>query len=421
MRFAALWVCLVLGTVAEAQVEGHRAPDVCRLPISALAVAPPDVQRARRAVPDCTPATEGTQFEVTYTGFPPGAEAAFQAAVDTWACNVRSDQVVRVAASWTSLSATTLGSAGPFLFRNFDGAPTRDVWYPAALADALSGRDLGDGGADIEASFNSDFSDWHFGPGPPPSGTYDLTTVVLHELAHGLGFIGALEVEGGRGFIGQDPEGAFSYDLHTQTASGVSLLDSGRFPDGSAALASALVGSVAFAGQGVLQASGGTAPIYAPRPWVQGGSYSHLDEAAYPANTPDGLMTPFIARNEVIDAPGAVVCGVMADVGWTLAGRCDEQVGPLSRLAPQVTLRFRGPNPSSLETAVEVSSPGSVSARVVLVDVLGRVVTDYGTTVLVAGTPRTVTIRSSGLASGVYFLSVRGGPEAALLPLVVRR
>ena len=282
MRHVALLVCFALGTVAEAQVESRSAPTVCRLPVSALAATPTPFRAVRAAIPDCDPATEGAQFEVTYDGFPAGAEAAFQAAVDTWACNIRSDQVIRVSASWTSLSASTLGSAGPFLFRNFDAAPTRDVWYPSALADDLSGRDLGDGGADIEANFNSDFSDWHFGPGPPPSGRYDLSTVVLHELAHGLGFIGALEVDGGRGFVGREPAGAFSYDLHTQAESGVSLLDSGRFPDGSAALATALVGDVQFAGQGVLQASGGPVPLYAPRPWVQGGSYSHLDEETLP-------------------------------------------------------------------------------------------------------------------------------------------
>ena len=78
-----------------------------------------------------------------------------------------------------------------------------------------------------------------------------------------------------------------------------------------------------------------------------------------------------------------------------------------------MTLARRGPNPFDGATTVEIASPGSVSVRIQLVDVLGRVVADYGTSVLVGGAPRTVTVRGSGLASGVYFLSVRGGPEAA--------
>lgn len=412
---------LLVSTSVQAQTEGRVAPTVCHLPVSALSASGVGARVARPAAPDCNPATEGARFEVTYDGFPAEAEEAFQAAVDTWSCRIRSSQTVRVSASWTSLSATTLGSAGPFLYRNFPAAPTRDVWYPAALADALSGDDLNGDAADIEASFNSDFDDWHFGPGPAPSGLYDLYTVVLHELGHGLGLIGSLEVDDGLGYVGQDPEGAFSYDLHTQTPKGVSLLDSGRFPDGSVALADALQEEVRFVGRGVEQAVGGSVPLYMPRPWVQGGSYSHLDEDAFAAGTRDGLMTPFIARSETIAEPGPVVCGMIADVGWTLAGRCAELVGALPQTVSRVTATRRGPNPFTGTTTIELESLEPVSVRVTLIDMLGRRVRDYGTMVLVGGTARDIQIGASGLASGVYVLSVRGGPEALAVPVTVVR
>ena len=420
---ARLAVLLILGLAvsASAQVEVLWAADRCVLPVTALQASPAEARRTRALVPDCVPATEGVVIEVTYDGFPPAAEAAFQAAVDTWACRVRSDQVIRVLATWEPLAPSTLGSAGPFLYRNFEGAPTRDVWYPSALADALMGRDLGEDQPDIEAFFNSDLDDWHFGPGPPPADQYDLYTVVLHELGHGLGLIGAMTVRGSLGFVGEDPSGPYSYDLHSQTATGVPLLDSDVFPDRSVALADALRDEVRFAGRAVEQVNGRSVPLYSPPQWVQGGSYSHLSEQVYPASTPDGLMTPFIARGETVDAPGKVVCAMIADVGWPLAGACADQVGPLPPTNTAVRVDPRGANPFRSRTVVRVTSEDPVSIRLTLLDVLGRRVADYGTAILVAGRGRDLTIDAGGLASGVYVLAVRGGPEPVYLPLTIAR
>ncbi len=420
-RLLPLCAALLVAAAPSAQVEVLRATDRCVLPVTALQAPAVSARTAFPAAPDCDPATEGAVFEVSYDGFPTAAEAAFQAAVDTWSCRVRSAQPIRVLATWGELAPSTLGSAGPFLYRNFDGAPTRDVWYASALADALTGRDLGEDRPDVEAFFNSEFDDWHFGPGPPASDEYDLYTVVLHELAHGLGFIGSMTVEGSVGRIGDDPSGPFSYDLHTQTATGAPLLDSDRFPDGSVRLATALQGEVRFAGRAVEQVTGDTVPLYSPPRWVQGGSYSHLAEEVYRVSTPDGLMTPFIARGETVAAPGEVVCAVVADIGWPLAGDCATLVGPLPGFDPTITLDRIGPNPTATRTAIRLSSEEAVSVRVTLTDALGRRVADYGTFVLVGGTARSVTVDATALGAGTYFLAVRGGPEPVVLPLTVVR
>ena len=128
---------------------------------------------------------------------------------------------------------------GRLLYRNFSGAPARDTWYPAALASVFAGRDLDTSQPDIVAHFNSTFQAWHRDPTtPPPADRYDLSTVVLHEIAHGLGFIGALTVENGLGLVGasESSRGPYVYDRHTEDGAGVLLLDSRVYPDRSTAL-----------------------------------------------------------------------------------------------------------------------------------------------------------------------------------------
>ncbi|WP_412063006.1 hypothetical protein [Rubrivirga sp. IMCC45206] len=415
---AALVACAAPGS---AQTERSARPVLFEMPVSEAAMPARSSAGRAATAPDCDPASEGAVFQVDYTGFPAAAKAAFQTAVDTWACRIRTTQPIRIDASWASLDASTLGSAGPFLYRNFPGAPTRGVWYPAALADHLADQDLGDGAADIEATFNSDFGDWHIGPGSAPSGLYDLTTVVLHEIGHGLGFIGALKVEGGVGRVGTDPEGPFSYDLHAQTEAGVSLLNENVFPNRSVVLADALQSPVRFAGTAVDQTVGRPVLLYTPPRWVPGGSYSHLDEDTFGASTGDGLMTPFIARGEVVPAPGPVVCAVLADVGWALAGDCADKVGRLPETSAQITATLRGRHPVMGQTRISITASDAVSVRATLVDVLGRRVVDYGSAVLVGGSTFEVVVDGAQLAAGLYVLRVLGGPESVALPLVVAR
>ena len=100
----------LLAASASAQVAHRRAPDLCRLPVVEAAV-PAALRAARPARIDCDPASVGARFEVEYTGFPPGAEEAFQAAVDTWACRIRSTETIRVSALWAPLDAGTLAMA----------------------------------------------------------------------------------------------------------------------------------------------------------------------------------------------------------------------------------------------------------------------------------------------------------------------
>ena len=410
------------GAAAQTAPPETAGPAWCELPVVEASVPPPPAGAALRAESVCDASGPGARFEVTYEGFSAAAQAAFQAAVDTWSCLLRSDQPVRVEARWTGLNPTTLGSAGPRLVRNFEGAPARDTWYPAALADHLAGRDLGPDVPDIEASFNRDFPAWHLGPGPPPEGAFDFYTVVLHELAHGLGFIGGLAVEEGRGVVGRDEaRGPFAYDLHAEDAAGTALLDTRAYPAPSGRLADALTSAVRFDGQAVRRVRGGPVALYAPARWVPGGSYSHLDEDAFEPGTRDGLMSPFVSRGETVDRPGPVTCAVLADVGWTLAGACLDTVGPRAPGGGGVEVVRAGPNPFRTRTALRVESAEPGLARAVLLDARGRRVADLGATAVLPDRPFEVVVDAGGLATGVYLVDVCVGAGRRVVPLTVVR
>jgi hypothetical protein len=264
-------------------------------------------------------------FVVTYNGFTPQAQAAFQYAVNIWSSLLVSSVPIRVTATWTPLNPGILGSAGASSFyRDFPNAPQPGTWYAVALAEKLAGVDLNvTTDADIDANFSSAVSNWYYGTdGNTPPGQFDLVTVVLHELCHGLTFAGSMTVSGGLGSWGISSGFPFTYDRFGQNGAGQSLINTTLFPNPSTALAAQLQSnSVFFSGPQAIMANGGTRPpLYAPASWIQGSSYSHLNESTYPAGNANSLMTPEIGMAEAIHNPGAVTLGMFRDMGWTTGG-----------------------------------------------------------------------------------------------------
>lgn len=137
-------------------------------------------------------------INVTYNGFTPQAQAAFQLAVDIWQTLIVSPIAIQVQANWISNpSPINLASASPAKFEtNFANAPLNNIQYPAALANSLAGRDLDTAQVDINTDFNSNRTDWYLGvDGDVPTGQFDLVSVVLHELGHALGFTGSFSFD----------------------------------------------------------------------------------------------------------------------------------------------------------------------------------------------------------------------------------
>ncbi len=304
-----------------------------------------------------------TTFTVTYTGFSPAQRDAFQAAVDTWARLLDSPVPIRIEARLSPLPDGVLGAAGPteFVVDDADGRyDASDTALPIALGNAQAGRDLDPSSPDISAEFSNDTTLFSYGSDPVAS-KYDFTTVVLHEIGHGLGFSGAMDVQRDaagteRGYWDPQPEGGraypFPFDRRTVTprADGTTtpLLSLQR---GSTALAAALTdGQSQWDGPAGTAANGGVRPeLYTPATWEEGSSYSHLDERTYPTGDPDSLMTPQIDLGEVVRDPGSITLGMLRDIGWGTESR---------------GLRLSGPSTARTGTTVAVTGATSTTGTV---------------------------------------------------------
>lgn len=262
-------------------------------------------------------------IDVTYVGFTPQAQAAFQRAVDIWESVLSSPVTIRVRANWTPLGTGVLGSAGASgFYTRLDGASRADVRYPVALAEKIAGRDLNaPTDADINANFSSTFN-WYYGlDGNTPAGQYDLVSVVLHELGHGLGF------QAGTGYSPNSGEGTYgtppiNFTTYIENLAGEQLTNTQLFPNPSAALATQLRSNNLYFNSPLAKLASTTPGVekrpklYAPATYSNGSSISHLDEATYPARSINSLMTPQIGAAEAIHDPGPLTKAIFNEIGW---------------------------------------------------------------------------------------------------------
>ena len=260
-----------------------------------------------------------SSFVVTYTGFSPEAQAAFQYAVDIWSGIVQSSVPIRINARLrTDYPPYVLGAAGTTtILANFPNARRANTYYPGALANALAGTDLVTGD-EISADFNANFS-WDYGTDGNARDRFDFVTVVLHEIGHGLGFFGTLRVQDNLGLWGMGPQPAI-YDWFVTNGAGQFLMDTKVFPNNSTVLANSLQNDdVHYAGAVTRSVDPNGANLFAPSPWLPGSSLVHLSDALYPNGDVNSLMTPALAPGEVIHDPGPLATAMLADMGWTIA------------------------------------------------------------------------------------------------------
>lgn len=238
------------------------------------------------------------------------------------------------------LNSATLASAGAtFVYRDFAGAPQAGVFYPSALADALTNINVSEqspstqGSADLRILINATLNNtagcfgglrFYYGFDHSNGIQPDLLQVLLHEIAHGLGFSSRVNPTTGQVNVGTDGIERFnSYDQfvfdEAVGASWVTLTATQR--QQSAVRTGLLAWNGTNANRWRHRYSAGSSTtngrlrLYAPATPSQGSSVSHLDTAL----SPNALMEP--NRNNTTNSFTDLTTCVLKDIGWTVT-RC---------------------------------------------------------------------------------------------------
>ncbi|MGY6554466.1 MAG: hypothetical protein ACXIUM_08090 [Wenzhouxiangella sp.] len=241
-----------------------------------------------------------------------------------------------------SPQGAVVGQAGAFTWgRNFAGADFPDTWYPIALANKLAGQDLNGPSPEIETTLNSSIDQACLGAGTrfyygldntTPAQRINLLIVVLHELAHGLGFATLINPQ-----TGALPQGApdiwsrFMFD-RTFNDTWNNLTNAQRVSSATNA------GNLLWDGPSTRIASGflvagrepetGRVQLFAPATVQPGSSVSHWDSEAFP----NLLMEPSL--NVGLPLSLDLTRQLMRDIGWFRDQNLNGQPDTISNVQP---------------------------------------------------------------------------------------
>ena len=355
-------------------------------------------------------------FSITYTGFTPQAQAAFQYAAGVWANTIISSVPIKVLVHFEAMPSSMLGITFPNGRKNFSGAALPDTWYSTSLANSIAGTELNPGEVDIEMYLNSS-TNWYFdSTGTVPSGKYDFATIAIHELCHGLGFISLAKKTGTSGSFGMLLASDFFPFTTTYPWPNLDTLPSvfDRFlvtnlnqqldtvPNPSTALGAEFSSNaVYFIGPNAKAANGGNKPkIYAPATFALGSSITHLDESTYPAGNPNELMTPNGNPAYSLHNPGPICIGILKDIGWNL----NPANGINEKIKEENTFTVY-PNPAHDYIFTSCSFPKEKIKSIELKNLLGEKVADleYNSSNNIADLP-----------NGIYFIIITTNDSRAV-------
>ena len=253
-----------------------------------------------------------SNFIVNFNTVPTVAREAVQAAIDVWSENFSSTVPVNVNVSWGRASSYGILAAASAKnnFANFPNAPDKTLYYAAALANALAGKDIDPTAPELEITITSD-APWYYGTdGKCPPRSYDLESVILHEMGHGLGFISGnyYDQYSGYGRIDQPTP----FDAYAQLPDGRRLAD---MPSPSIETGKALTSPLYWSGENAIKANNGIKPpLYAPSIYEPGSSISHLDERTFSQSGANSVMTPNLDSGEVFHLPGSLLLAMIDDM-----------------------------------------------------------------------------------------------------------
>ena len=351
-------------------------------------------------------------------------KSAFSSSLSYWARALGSSPVaIRVEAKFANLgtgsSSVTLAQAGPkgFYILN-SGSSTHprfqpDTVYGAALANHLVGSDIdtlpnsGPSQAEITTTFNSQIDTenalgtrgFYYGVDGKNGSDIDFYTIALHEVGHGLNFLGFVDSTGAfgtsNGVVGTVPG---IYDRFLTLGNSTSRTRITAMTQSQRA--SAVISNNLFFDGARAQVANGSMPakIHAPNPYESGSSVSHLDEPTYSLPDPNELMTP--RASGVAHDAGPVGLGVFYDMGWNIVPFVSSirrlDASPINASQVRFLVTFTAPVREVNSIDFTVTKTGSLGTATV------ERVTGSGTTYIVTVN----TGRNTNAASGTIRLNL---------------
>ena len=260
---------------------------------------------------------QGANIEVNYFSFPFYERQAFRYAMDIVESLIHSQKTIVINAYWTDMSSGTLGSCAPtYYYSNNNGFTHPNFYFPSPLAEKLSLNGVKDdpAEADMVIYINKEV-DWYIETdGNCPADQYDLVTVVLHEICHGLGITGNFRYENGIGSFGFGNEIPVIFDnfIYHKKAGELIKLDS--YENYSSELGSALVSqNLIFQGPVTDNSLSSELKLYAPSIYSSGSSVYHVS----PPFGQKELMNYSIGKGSAIHDPGPVTHALLDEIGWS--------------------------------------------------------------------------------------------------------
>ncbi|GAB5554216.1 MAG: hypothetical protein Sapg2KO_38070 [Saprospiraceae bacterium] len=313
-------------------------------------------------------------FEFIFTdSVPEEAKPAIKFAGRIWGSYLISDIPIRVEVRWFTFEGrNSLGSARPIGYIRSDSLATKtDVLYPLALGESLLNRNLNGEQADIIISINKKHNFYFGTDGKVPEEHYDLTSLILHEIGHGVGFTASSRIneEG----VGRFSKPARIYDTFLIARNGTSLTDTFLYKNPSVELAAQLTSQqVYFNHPFVRRANGGSYVwIYAPADFRSGSSISHLMRSQRNTRwSQKTLMDPSTAKQEVIHRPDPVALAMLSAMGWRV--NFHGTVTSTIEIAQQEVLLF--PNPAIDQLQIRWPEELPMQVQYQITDISGRVV-----------------------------------------------
>jgi hypothetical protein len=258
---------------------------------------------------------------VQYVNVPDSVKPAIKYAAEIWEYLISSSVPIYLKVSWEVLDKTTLGSCGATsYYHNFEGAPLRNTYYPVAVVEKITGKEIsGSGNPDMIARFNSTIPWYNGTDGKTPNNRYDLVSIVLHEITHGLGFNGFIRANTTQktASYGLTDDFPAVYDCFVENTSGNKLTDAAFYTNYSNDLYKTITsGSLYSGGPVTVKWGNARSRLYAPATYSSGSSIYHLNDLTYTYGNINALMTSSAGKGEAIHSPGPLTSGMLADIGW---------------------------------------------------------------------------------------------------------